>query len=157
MELTYYMWKHREIQTDLVWAILVLIPKVNNKNRGVGLLETLWKVVEAIVDTCLKACITFHGVLDGFSMGRGMGTAILELKRTQELSIIDHGPLFLVLLDLCKSYNTLDRGRLLATKEGYGAGTHTCGILAEFCEQQEVVTHQNGYHIPHLQAKMGTT
>ena len=64
--LTQYMWHHREIPTELVWAIIVLILKGNTDNQGVGLLETLWKVVEDIIDTRLQACITIHDVLHGF-------------------------------------------------------------------------------------------
>ena len=36
-----------------------------------------------------------------------MGTDIMEIKMTQELLIIDQDQLFLLFLDLLKSYNTL--------------------------------------------------
>ena len=67
------MWQHGEIPMDLGWKILVFIPKINIDNRRIGLLETFWKVLEAIIDTNLKACITFHDVLHGFRSGRVMG------------------------------------------------------------------------------------
>ena len=41
-------------------------------------------------------------------MVRGTRTDIPELKITQDLAIIDQDPIFLVLLDLHKAYNTLD-------------------------------------------------
>ena len=47
------------------------------------MIENLWKVVEAIIDTSLKVCINFQVVLHGFLVGRGMRTAILEIKLTQ--------------------------------------------------------------------------
>ena len=55
--------------------------------------------------------------------------AIMELKLAQELVSIDQEPLCLVLMDLRKSYDTVDWDRLLTTLEGYGAGTHMCGLL----------------------------
>ena len=60
------MWKHGEILIELGWVILVLIPKGNTNTRGVILMETLWKVVEAIIYTCLRASISLHDVLHGF-------------------------------------------------------------------------------------------
>ena len=44
--MTQYMWQHRDILADMGWKLLVLIPKGNTDTQGVGLLETLWKVVE---------------------------------------------------------------------------------------------------------------
>ena len=83
------MWKHGEIPIDLGWKILVIIPNGNTNTRRIGLLETLWKVVEAIVETRLRAIISFQDVLHGLRSGRGTGTAILELKLAQYLAIID--------------------------------------------------------------------
>ena len=80
--------------------------------------EVLWKVVEAIVDTRKKMVMKFHGVLHGFCASRGTGTAIIDLKMAQELTIIDKEPLLLVFLDLKKVYATLDCGGLLQTLEG---------------------------------------
>ena len=73
VELTQYMWQHREIPTDLEWKILVLTPKGNTDTRGIGLLYTLWKVAEAIIDTSLKVCTTFHDILQILLTGRGTG------------------------------------------------------------------------------------
>ena len=56
----------------------------------------------------------------------------MELKLVQDLTSIDQEPLFLVLLDIRKAYNTVDWDRLLITLEGYGAGTRLCGILETF-------------------------
>ena len=44
-----------------------------------------------------------HDVLHRFRAGRGTGTAIMELKLVEEISSIDHNPLFLVLLDIKKA------------------------------------------------------
>ena len=42
------MCQHREILIELGWKILVLLPKGNTDTQVIGLLETLWTVVEAI-------------------------------------------------------------------------------------------------------------
>ena len=86
-----------------------------------------------------------------------MGTATMELNLAQELVSTDKDPLFLVFLDLSKAYNTVDRGRLIRTLEGYGAGPHICELLSTFWVQQEVFTIQNGYHGQNFKATRRTT
>ena len=49
------MWHTGGIPQELVWTVLVLIPKGTTDTRVIGLLETLWKVVEALIDTFLHA------------------------------------------------------------------------------------------------------
>ena len=61
-----------------------------------------------------------------------MGTDIMYLKLAQEMASVDQDPLLLVSMDLIKSYKNLDRGQLLKTLEGYGAGPKIWGMLAEF-------------------------
>ena len=84
--------------------------------------------------------MTFHDVLHRFRVGMGTGTAIMELKLVQELTIVDQEPLFLVFLYLQKAYDNLDCGCLLKSLEGYGAGPKRWVIMAEFWSHQEVVT-----------------
>ena len=77
VDLTQYMWQHGEIPEKLVWTILVLTLKGNTNTLGIGLLETLWKVAKAIIETRLEACINLHDVIHASHVGRGMGKAIL--------------------------------------------------------------------------------
>ena len=65
---------------DLGWKILFLILKENTDTRGIGLLEALWKVVEAIIDTCLRASVHLHDVLSGLRAGRGTGMESWVIK-----------------------------------------------------------------------------
>ena len=123
----------QEILTELGWKCFFLIPKGNTNNtQGISFLGTLWNVKGAIIKNRLKVCIAFHDVLHGLHTGRGMGTAILELKLAQEMEITGQYPLFLVFLDIHKEYATLEWGHLLMTLEGYGDGPNICRILAEF-------------------------
>ena len=91
----------------MVWNVLVLIPKGNTDTRVISLIETLWKVMEALIYNRLHTILQLHDDLHGFRSGREMGTAIIELKLAQELASIDQDPLFLVLMDLRKLYNTV--------------------------------------------------
>ena len=103
------MWKTGEIPQKLGFAVLVIIPKSTTDTHFIGLLETLWKVVEALIYTRLIASIQFHDVIHRFWEERGMGTAIMDLNIVQELASVDHDLLFLVFLDLWKAYATVDR------------------------------------------------
>ena len=80
----------------------------------------------------------------------------MELKLSQELSSIDQDPLFLVLMDLSNSYDTVDRERLLITLEGYGSGPHICGLLETLWYCQQVFPRQNGFHRQAFPATKGT-
>ena len=48
------MWCTGEIPQELGWTGLGLITKGNTYTLGIGLLETLWKVVEALINTCCR-------------------------------------------------------------------------------------------------------
>ena len=78
-----------EIPQVLEWNVLVLIPKGNIDTQEIVLLEMLWKVMEAFIDTGLWASIQFHDVLHGLHVRRGMRTATIEIKLSQELAIVE--------------------------------------------------------------------
>ena len=65
-----------------------------------------------------------------------MGTAILDLKTSQEVDSVDQNPTCLGFLDLRKAYDTVERVRLLTNLEGYGARPHMCGLLGCFWKQK---------------------
>ena len=157
LDLVQNMWRTGEIPQELGWTILVLIPKGTTDTRGIGLLDTLWKVVEALIDTRLCTILHMHNVLHRFRDGRGTETDIMELKLPQELSRIDQDPLFLLFLDLRKAYDTVDRYRLLVTLEGYGVGPRMCGILETLWECHNVLLRQNGFHGTALPVTRGKT
>ena len=57
------------------------------------MLEVVWKVTEAVIDTQIKSVVQVHNVLHKFCARRGRGTAIMELKVAQELESVYQDPL----------------------------------------------------------------
>ena len=60
------MWRTRDIPQELGWTFLVLIPRGTTDTWGIGFLETLWKVVEALIDTRLQVSLQMHDTLHSF-------------------------------------------------------------------------------------------
>ena len=153
-----HIWSTGEIPTELTWTILVLIPKDGGKaTRGIGLTETLWKLIEAIIDTRVRQVILFHDILHGFISRRGTGTAILEAKLAQELASVDNEPLFVVFLDLKKAYDTIDRPRSLEIFRQYGMGNNMLRLLQSFWMNQKIVPRQSGFHGEPFDCSRGQT
>ena len=53
----------------------------------------------------------------------------MEMKLAQELDRVYRNPLFLVFIELRKSYDNVDRGHLTQTLEGCGVIPRLCGLL----------------------------
>jgi hypothetical protein len=100
-------WAHGTIPRQLLWLIVVLIPKGSGDYRGIGLLEPVWKCIELVIDHQLEA-ITLHDSLHGCCSKRGTGTAIIEAKLAQQLSYLELKPFYSVFLDLWKAFNAMD-------------------------------------------------
>ena len=62
----------------------------------------------------------------------------MKLNLAQELARVDHEPFLLIVLDLWKEYNTVDRDRLIQTLEGYRAKPHMCGLLETLWDHKQV-------------------
>ena len=91
------------ITEALMWTTMVLIPKGKWQYRGIGLVETIWKVCTSIVNSQLQSSILLHEVIHGFRKGRGTGTAIIESKLEQQFVGIVNEPLFQVFIDVRKA------------------------------------------------------
>ena len=77
----------------------------------------------------LTASITYHNPLHGFWVGRGTGTATLEVKLLQQVAALREAVLHAIFLDLHKAYNALDRSRCMGILEGYGVGNKDLRLL----------------------------
>ena len=102
-----------------MWQTMFLVPKGKGGYRDIGLVEVMWKVVEAILNIRITASITFHDFLRGFWSGRGTGTATLEAKSLQQLVALKEELLYIILLDLHTMYDALYRSRCLEILEVY--------------------------------------
>jgi hypothetical protein len=87
------------IPCQLLWSIVVLIPKGGGGYHGIGLLEPIWKCIEWVIDHQLDA-IELHDSLQGCCSKRRTGTAIIKVKLAQQLSYLELKPFYGVFLDL---------------------------------------------------------
>jgi hypothetical protein len=75
-------WTHGAIPRQLLWIIVVLIPKGGGDYRGIGLLEPIWKCIKWVIDHRLDS-IELHDSLHGCRNKPGTGTAIIKAKLVQ--------------------------------------------------------------------------
>ena len=95
-------------------------------------MDVMWKVVAVILNHRLTDYITFHDFLHGFRAGCGTGTATLKAKLLQQLAYLREEVMYVILLDLHKEYDALDRSRCLKILEGYGVGPRVCWLLRTY-------------------------
>ena len=95
------IWDHGEIPPQLLWVIMVLIPKGGGDYHRIGLMEPMWKVCKRVIDLPLNA-FELHDSLHGCRNSRGTGTAGIEAKLAQQLAHLEQVPFFGVFLDLKK-------------------------------------------------------
>jgi len=84
VELVQAVWTHGIIPRQMLWSIVVLIPKGGGDYRGIGLFEPIWKVLERIMDRRLDT-IELHDCLHGCRAHRGSGTGVIEAKLAQHI------------------------------------------------------------------------
>ena len=99
VKLVQAVWDKGKIPTQLGWIVTVLIPKGGGDYRGIGLLEPIWKVIERVIDKRLEA-IALHDSLHSCRAKQGTGTAVIEVKLTQQLAHIKQTPFYGVFIDL---------------------------------------------------------
>jgi Reverse transcriptase (RNA-dependent DNA polymerase) len=146
VDLIFHVFTTGEIPQRLCFSILVLIPKPSGGIRGIGLLETVWKVISLIINARIISATPFSNTLHGFRANRGTGTAILEAWLNLDVSIQQGLPLHHVFLDISKAYDTVDRSRLLILLQAYGMGPNLLRILRNFWDSLQLVPRQNGYY-----------
>ena len=66
--------------------------------------------------------LQFHYMLNGFQVGWVMGTTSLKSKLLHKLTATRNYVLYKVFIDLCRSYDALDRERFMEVLMEYVAG-----------------------------------
>ena len=107
VKLVQAIWERGEIPRQLLWVIVVLLPKGGGDYRGIGLLEPIWKLIEAIMDRRLNV-IEFHDCLHGYLPKRGTGTGTMEAKLAIQLAHLEQHPLYGIFVDLKKAFDAMD-------------------------------------------------
>ena len=102
LKLIEQLWETDCIPQQMLWVVIVLLPKGGGDYRGIGLLDPIWKVMEVVMDNRLKV-LDYHDCLHGFLAGRGTRTATTEVKLAQQLAYIQQVPLYGVFIDLRKT------------------------------------------------------
>ena len=130
---------------EATWQAVVLIPKGKKDYQGIGLVKVMWKVVADILNLRLTAFITFHDLLHCFLAGHGTGTATLDDNLLQQLAALREEDLYVILLDLHKAYDALDRSRCLEILEVYDVGPQVRRLLQTYCRRLTMVARAGGY------------
>ena len=109
VEMTQTAFRDRKLAEEAAWQTVVMIPKGKGEFREIGLVEVTWKVMAVIIHRQLTTGLQLHDALHGFWEGCGTGTATLEAKLLQQLAAMMEEVLYVILLDLTKAYDDLDR------------------------------------------------
>ncbi len=149
-------WTHGKIPCQLLWLIVVLIPKSGGDYRGIRLLEPIWKVIERIIDHRLDAFV-LHNSLHGCRNKRGMGMAIIEAKLAQQLVYLELKPFYGNFHYLQKSFDAMDREWCILILEGYGAGPRLVRLVQTYWRDAIMVYQALGYYSIAFKAGHGVT
>ena len=120
-ELVQHAFETGNLPEELVRSTMMLLPKGGGQFRGIGLLESAWKVTSSVMNQRLSA-IELHDALHGFRAGRGTGATVIGVKLLQQWARLKQVPLYGICLNLRKACGTLDQDRALDILEGYGVG-----------------------------------
>ena len=85
------------------------------------------------------ASITYHDSLHKFWAGRRTGNTTIEVKLLQQVTSMKESVLNVILLDLHKAHNALDRYRCLEILEGYGVGPRALRLLCRYWGRMKMV------------------
>ena len=111
----------------------------------------------AILNRQLTASITYHDFLHGFWAGRDTGTATLEANLLQQIEALREEVLYMIFLDLNKTFDALDRSRCLEILEGYGVGPRSCRLLRTYWRRLSMVDRSGGYYGEAFKGARGVT
>ena len=156
LKLIEQLWETGCIPQQMLWMVIVLLPKGGGDYRGVGLLDPIWKVVEVVMDNRLKV-LDYHDCILGFLAWQGTETAPTEVKLAQQLAYIEQVPLYGVFIDLRKAYDAMDRGRCLDILKAYGVGPKMLKVIGFFWDHAVLVCRAGGCYGEPFRARRGVT
>ena len=105
----------------------------------------MWKVVAEIQNRRFTASINYHDFLHGFRTGCGSGTTTLEANLLQHLAALREEVLYVIILELHRAYDALDRSRCLEILEEYGIGPRARKLLQTYWHHLTMVARTGGY------------
>ena len=147
-----------EIPEAFYYGVLVIIPKDDKGGvRGIGLLETIHKLVSQIINIRLAEAVEFVDEVHGFRKKRGTFTAIGERKIGMQQAICDSKPLYQIYLDLKKAYDSVDRERILKLLEKYKVGPNVRRYIARIWQDQKYFLRQGGFYSDGVIVERGCT
>jgi hypothetical protein len=157
VELVQHIFETGNLPLELKWSLLVAITKGSGGFRAIGLLEITWKLISSIIDSRLKQKIILHPALHGFRAFRGTGTASIDLKVRIQLATIHQRPIYAIMLDLNKAYDSLHRDRTLEILRSYSMGPNLIRLVSNYWEPQMMVIRQGGYYSGEFHVARGVT
>jgi Reverse transcriptase (RNA-dependent DNA polymerase) len=157
IQLIQHIFATGEIPQRLDFSNLVLLPKPDGGIRGIGLLETLWKLIAIIIKDRILDSVTFDDALHGFLPTWGTSTAILEAKLHLDTTITDGNTINQIFIDLSKAYDSICRTKLLQLLQGYGMGPKVLLILQNFWKQLWLAPKQGRIYSDPIKSNKGVT
>ena len=150
--------EHGEIPDAFLFGILVIIPKDDKGGvRGIGLLETIHKLVSQIINIRMASAVSFDKDVHGFRKRRGTYTAIGERKLRMQMAVCASTTIYQVYLDLRKAYDSIDRQRVLLILEKYKVGPNLRRYIAKIWEGQKYFLRQAGFYSEAVHVRRGCT
>ncbi len=156
VQLVQETWTNGTVPRQLLWIIVVLIPKGGGDYCRIGLIEPVWKCIEQVIDHRLDT-INLHDSLHGCRNNRGTGTAIIKAKLAQQLSYLELQLFYGVFLDLRKVFDAMDWELCLMMLEGYGAGPQVIRLIRGFWRDAIMVCRAAGNYGTVFKAVRGVT
>jgi len=141
-KLVRHTWEHSELPQELCCCVQVMIPKPDGGSRGIGLLETVLKVLERIINSRVTAKVKFHDCLHGFRVARGTDTAQIESKLFQQLAGTDQETLFKACSDWAKAFATFHKERAFMKLHEHGFPTKMLTSIALQWDKMQVTPKQ---------------
>lgn len=140
------------------FGILVIIPKDDEGGvRGIGLLETIRKLISNIINLRIAKAVEFDEYVHGSRRKRGTYTAIGERKMKMQMAVCESTTLYQVYLDLKKAYDSVDRKKVMWVLEKYRVGPNLRRYINEVWKNQRYILRQGGFYSDTVQVGRGCT